>query len=65
MMIALNSDILTHLQTHIMILIYMHKMYVPLLVWGHVVIGDYFSPQYTSNCSLNDMIRLRSDGAPD
>lgn len=37
--------------------------WVSHLLWGYVVIGGYF--KYTSNCSLNDMIRLWSDSAPD
>lgn len=69
MMIALNSNTLSHSETHITTVVHIcthtYKMYVPLVVWGYVVMGDYFSPQYTSNCSLNDAIRLWSDGAPD
>lgn len=68
MMIALNSNSLsltdTRNNTHTLLHTHSTKC-VPLLVWGYVVIGDYFGPQYTSNCSLSDMIRLWSDSAPD
>ena len=69
MMIALNLNTLTltgtHNNTHTLLHAHTHTKYMFRFQCGCVVIGDYFSPQYTSNCLLNDMIRLWSDGAPD
>lgn len=60
----LTRLLLTHVTTLIPCCTHSTKC-VPLWELGYVVIGDNFSPQYTSNCSLNDTIRLWSDSAPD
>lgn len=63
--IALDSNTLT--RTHNVTVLHfctLLEMYV-LLVRGCVALGNFLGLQYTSSCSLNDAIRLWSDGAPD